>query len=522
MLTGRYGTLALALAVLLLAAARVADPVLPALAVLRGPLGVALVLLGALVALARARPGWRPPGPATWRALDAAAAILLVAAGYAYVSRLRVTGDEPHYLVMAQSLWREGDLDLRDNYDREDWRADTPGPVAPHYGAPRRDGRPFPAHSPGLPALLAPVYALGGRRLCAAALALMAAAMAVQVRSLAARVLGETEAAFAWALALGPPTFFYSFHVYTEVPSALAVASGLRLLLAGHRTVASAAGAALAASALPWLHVKMVPAAAVLGVVALVVLRGRARAAFVAIAALMAGAFLLHYQRVFGVPTPLALYGGAPVAEQGSLGLGLLGILLDRSYGLLVHAPAFVLAGAGIAAALRERVWGWPVLAILAAVALPAAAWRMWWGGQCPPARFLVPAVPALALLAAALLRRRVGLARWAGGLLGAGWGLALYMWHDPGALMLVNRGDRPTRLWEALAAERSVADYLPSLVAATPRDLAIAGVWVAALVALLALHALARRNPRVDGWFGGLALPMILLAAATRAIGWL
>src|SRR6185436_9272946 len=102
------------------------------------------------------------------RLLLGAAWAFLVAIGLAYTLRLRVSGDEPHYLLMAQSLWREHDLDLRDNHSREDWREYTPGPIVPHYAAPRADGRPYPAHSPGLPLLLAPLYALGaaahGRR----------------------------------------------------------------------------------------------------------------------------------------------------------------------------------------------------------------------------------------------------------------------------------------------------------------------------------------------------------------------
>ena len=94
-----------------------------------------------------------------------------------FVPRMEASGDEPHYLVMAQSLWREHDLDLRDNYAREDWREFRSGPTEPHYAAPRKDGRPFPGHAPGLPFILAPVYALGGRLGCAIVLGLMVAAV---------------------------------------------------------------------------------------------------------------------------------------------------------------------------------------------------------------------------------------------------------------------------------------------------------------------------------------------------------
>lgn len=31
-------------------------------------------------------------------------------------------GDEPHYLVIAQSLWRDGDLDIFNNHQRGDYR----------------------------------------------------------------------------------------------------------------------------------------------------------------------------------------------------------------------------------------------------------------------------------------------------------------------------------------------------------------------------------------------------------------
>jgi hypothetical protein len=64
-------------------------------------------------------------------------------------------------------------------------------------------------------------------------MAALAAWLAREVRLLSLQAAPSEPAAwFAWLAAAGPPVFFYSFHVYTEVPSALALALALRLLLA--------------------------------------------------------------------------------------------------------------------------------------------------------------------------------------------------------------------------------------------------------------------------------------------------
>ncbi len=490
---------------------------LPALALLRGPLGMVWAGLALAVAL-----GVLFEGPRPWSrrlppvALFAASAGLLTLIGVYYTSRMQATGDEPHYLVMAQSLWREGDLDLRDNYARQDYHEFTPGSLTPHYGRPRADGRPFPAHSPGLPLLLAPAYALGGRALCAALFALFAAALAEETRRLALLATGNPRAALtAWALAIGPPVALYSFHTYTELPSALALALSLRLLLedAG---VGRAALAGSLAGALPWLHPKMIPAAAVLAALGLVRLRGRPLLAFLAVAAAEVAALCLFYWRIFGNPTPLAVYGGVPEDESGQPLRALVGLLLDRSFGLLPHAPLFLLALAAFPF-LRGR---WrslaPQLLVGAAVIAPVLPWRMWWGGQCPPARFLVPLVPLLAVLAALrVAASESGLARWRTALAALGVVYLLFVGLQPERLLLVNRGSRPTRLWEALSpSPGQVAHYLPSLVARQPDDWRVAVVWLLALAALLALDLLASRRRRVDAWFSGLALPAVVLLA--------
>ncbi len=517
---------ALAWGVGLVALARLpaASSLAPGLGVLRGPLGIGLILLAsgvALAALIDLRGPRQPPSPVV---LFAVTASVYLALGLYYARGLRVSGDEPHYLLMAQSLWREHDLDLQDNFERGDYREYLPALPAPHHGAPRKDGRPYPAHSPGLPALLAPVYAAGGRAACVVVLSLLAAALCLQVRALAEQATGDAGASLrAWAAAAGPPVLFYAFHVYTEVPSALALALALRLLLSAPGG-AGAAHAALATAALPWLHVKMIPAAAALGVVALVRLRGRPLAVFVAVAALAAGLYVAYYEWIFGSPTPLALYGGVPQdAAAGSPLRALGGLLLDRSFGLLPTAPLFVLALAALAG-LAPRPWRafWPHLLVGVVVLAPLLGWRMWWGGQCPPARFLVPLVPLLAVaMAQRLAEPTRGMARWRAALLGIGFGLAFFASLQPEAMLLVNRRDRPTRLWDALSPRSGVqvGRYLPSLVSEDTSDGRVALVWSAALALLLVFDQLARRRDGVDRFFRGLGMPLAWLLVVSGFI---
>jgi hypothetical protein len=517
--------LAWATALVLLSRVQAAVVLFPVLGALQGPLGFVLVGLGAAVSAVKT-PGL---GSAMQALCDRSArllernawllfgvpALLYLVAGARHAGRLQASGDEPHYLLMAQSLWLENDLDLRDNYARGDFLDYTPGPLVPHYGAPRADGRPFPAHSPGLPFVLAPLYALGGRRACLALLAACGGALALLARSLAFRLTGDPGAAlFAWAAVLGPPVVFYAFHVYTEVPSALALAAALAVLLHHAPRTLLAAGAAVAASALPWLHVKMIPAAASLGVIALMRLERRARMAFLAVSAALAAGFVAYFLAVFGRATPLAIYGGIPADMVASPGKALAGLFLDRSFGLLPHAPVFVLALPGLALLVGQRApagvcHGLPALAVLA----PVLGWRMWWGGLCPPARFLVPLVPFLGMaLAARLAGSPRGLARWRWPLLGLGMALAAFMAARPEDRLLLNRGAQPTRVWAALSGAASLERYLPSLVAADVEEARVAAIWGAALALLLALDWLAQRRERVDRWFGGLGLPVLLL----------
>ena len=511
---------------LVLAAALAWTPVtraLPPLGVLRGGLGPALAVGSALWALGRRR-GWSL-GAALGRvplgALAVAAGVLYGAVGLAYARVVPASGDEVEYLMLAQSLWREHDLDLADNFARGDQLELMAGLSDMPFGTFRADGRPITTHSVGLPLLLAPAYALGGRPACVLLMAVLGALLTLETGRLARLLTGsEVAARWAWLLAAGPPVFFYSFHTYTEVPSALAMVAALRLLLAPAGP-GRAILAALLASALPWLHVKLIPAAAVLGVLGILRLAGAARLAFLATAAACAAGYLAFYGLVYGDPWPLALYGSKlpKKVRRADPGESLAGLFFDSSFGLLFTAPAFAVAAGALTAWRRPSRDAWAALALGAALVLPLVFWQTWWAGACPPARFLVPLAPLLAVAAAGRLAEPRGLARWGAPLALGGWALGLFMSLRPAEQLLLNGRGTPTLAWEALGGQPTLGRYLPLLTSGQADDGRVALVWGLVLLSVLALDALAVRRERVERAFARPWLALGLAASVATAV---
>src|SRR5690606_19331193 len=126
-------------------------------------------------------------------------------------------GDEPYYLLLAESLATDFDVDLADEYASDVWKRIGPRPIQPQPGDPTGSaGEIFSRHEPLLPLLLVPFWAVGGvvgARL--AMLVLAAAAAAATARAaleLGARPRGVLRA---WALAaLAPPVLLLSSQVW--------------------------------------------------------------------------------------------------------------------------------------------------------------------------------------------------------------------------------------------------------------------------------------------------------------------
>jgi hypothetical protein len=251
-------------------------------------------------------------------------------------------------------------------------------------------------------------------------------------------------------------------------------------------------GALAAVVALPWLAVKYVPVAGVLGVALLWTSRRRWRqVALLAGLALAAGlAYLVAHRLWYGGWTVYAT--GDHFAETGEFSvvgtqvdlLGrsrrLAGLVVDRDFGLAAWSPVWLLAPLGVGL-LTARRWSgrWIAAAVIAAGWLNATFVALTMHGWWVPGRQVVVVLPVAVLGLAALADRA---RNWlvAVGVLG-GLGAVNWLWlaresSTGRRTLIVDLFD--TAAWPY----RVVRPLLPNGLHPTGASTALLGLWATAL----------------------------------------
>ena len=324
-------------------------------------------------------------------------------------------GDEPHYLIITQSLLKDHDLRIENNHRNGDYRAYFAGELPkPDFRRRGRNGEIYSIHAPGLPAIVAPAFAIAGYHGVVVFLILLASAGSALAWRLARIVTGRSDAAwFGWAIVtLSTTEIFHSFTVYPDGVGGVIVLTGIWGLLRAQQESETGVervgpwwlhGAALAI--LPWIHTRFAILAAGLG--GLILLRlsttknpAAKAVAFLLIPAISALCWVGFFIAIYGTPDPSVPYANEVGAVSYIPG-GLAGLFFDQRFGVLAYSPALICSLAGLVVMVRQRAsrrLGLELLFVFVPYLLAVTHFAMWWGGASAPGRFFAPILLAMAI----------------------------------------------------------------------------------------------------------------------------
>jgi hypothetical protein len=464
------------------------------------------------------------------RMAAAIACLLYLMAGW-WLQGLVPGGDEPHYLVITQSLLNDGDLQIENNHIAGDYLQYFRGQLRPDYLRRGRNGQIYSIHAPGLSAVVAPAFAILGYPGVVVFLSMVAAIGSMLLWQSAYQLTGSRDAAwFGWAAgALTVPFLFQTFAIYPDGIAATLVLFASRPLLDWHPEKRSAAGwlgigAALAL--LPWLHTRFAVIAAVVGLVLVLRLIGSAEgraqlAPFLSIPLISALGWFGFFRVIYGTFDPAAPYGGATQSAPANIVNGLPALLFDQQFGILPNAPVYGACFAGMVLLARSRLRlavEWSAIALT--YLLVASMFYMWWAGSVSPARLAVPVLPLLALPGAWLWKsarysatRALSLA-----LLAISLATTVALVGVDGGRLAYNFRDGYSLAAERFSPVVDLPQGLPTFFRQTPAGAVLrAIIWVLAMVAAwLTLRAIERKTSRS---VLALATPACLAAAVMLAL---
>ena len=330
-----------------------------------------------------------------------AAGLLFFTGTALQTQRCDLTGDEPHYLLMAHSLWVDGDLELSNNYRQND--AQTfygRGTLEPqgneHVLA---DGRRYSHHPLGPVLVFLPGFILAGR------LGASMTVVAVTCGTLAGLLAWLGSLGFkprvveqvGWIALFASPFLLYEGLLFPEMLTAGAlVALGWAL----KERKAYSAGTII--GLLLWIHNRnvllVIPALGLLGWA-----WTRAKLSGTEARRILGGGLTLAlplawaFHELYGVWTPL----GAHHEGMGSLFpldrflVDFPGLLTDQEAGLWFYFPILALVPAGLALGWRRGSGLWRSASIVLLAYYGAMSFYENLGLQ-PAARFLAPLTPLL------------------------------------------------------------------------------------------------------------------------------
>ncbi len=188
-----------------------------------------------------------------------------------YLQGIHLSGDEPHFIMITQSIIEDGDFDLKNNINNKTYFKYLPVNIQAHTI--NHKGKHLSYHMPGVSFLLIPFYFLfnliGGiippQLYFRLAASIINAFFALSLFYLLKLEFPDKNISGFYILFISIfPLIFHSVHLYPELPAATLMISAFIFAFSNKRKYLLSG---LSLSLIPWFHVKYYPAIIVIGLV---------------------------------------------------------------------------------------------------------------------------------------------------------------------------------------------------------------------------------------------------------------
>ncbi len=349
------------------------------------------------------------------------------------------SGDEPYYLLSTHSLYKDGDVNVANNYAQKDYFSFYSHKKNPRfklgmYARAGKKGRShiYPVNLFGVSVMMVPHYALSqlfsGRLLTfilKSSLSLWAALLGLQVYLLSGELWKREKISLVlwFFFSFTAPILFYSVHLYPEIPIALFTIIIYRRIRSSRRlSWPHYAGLGFLLSTFFWFGLKYNLIFWPLLLMALFFFlkehrAGWRTAAFFIFPAVSLGLFSLYLYQIYGNFSPFAIYEGVMTPEKlqafketaANVPLmlridTLFNYFFDQRDGLLLYSPFYVFFFLGIIEFFRGHKRDFWMMLLLGAPFLFSYAFLTHRQGYCPQGRILTPIAWIAAIFIGAFL----------------------------------------------------------------------------------------------------------------------
>ncbi len=179
-----------------------------------------------------------------------------------YFKRIYLSGDEPHYLIVSQSLTEDGDFNLKNNYENKRYLKFHPTKLEPH--AYKRNGKLLSFHLPGVSLLMTPFYflykftgySIPPQLFFRLSISIINSFFALLLYLIFSFFVKEEKNILSFLFMLMIiPVSIHSIHIYPEIPSAILVLSAIYFGILKDNDLLFG----LFISLIPWFHIKYIP-----------------------------------------------------------------------------------------------------------------------------------------------------------------------------------------------------------------------------------------------------------------------